>query len=138
MRHTLNEASMLEILAAAESDSRHRACPRSPEIPAGRPAGNTRAGRSAAADGEQGPVPYASGDDETAHGEQQIPLEALRQPQTGPAAGSRSDAARQGRSLNDRRGPADALGESRRASRTAILVRHQGPICDDCGLWWPI
>jgi TetR/AcrR family transcriptional regulator, lmrAB and yxaGH operons repressor len=36
MRHTLDEVSMLEILAAAESDARARAAPHSPEMSAGR------------------------------------------------------------------------------------------------------
>jgi len=36
MRHTLDEVSMLEILAAAESDTRPRTAPHSPEMSAGR------------------------------------------------------------------------------------------------------
>ena len=36
MRHTLDEVSMLEILAAAESDARPRAAPHSPQMSAGR------------------------------------------------------------------------------------------------------
>jgi hypothetical protein len=137
MRHTLDEASMLEILAAAESDTRLRTGPRSPEMSACRRADKTRAARSAAAGGEQQPVPGARGG-EPGHGEQQIPQDVLsQQPRTRPAAGSRPVAARQDRIMNDPRDQAGAR-ESQRASSTAVLVMHQAPVCDDCGLWWPI
>lgn len=72
MRHTLDEASMLEILAAAESDTRPRAGPRSPEMSAGRGACKTRPPGQPQADGEQEPV-RAAGGDEPGHSEQQIP-----------------------------------------------------------------
>jgi hypothetical protein len=78
MRHTLDEASMLEILAAAESDTRPRAGPHFPEVSVGR-ACQTRPPSQPQASGEQGPVADAGGD-EPGHGEQQIPLDVLLRP----------------------------------------------------------
>lgn len=72
MRHTLDEASMLEILAAAESDTRPGAGAHSPEMSAGRRAYKTRPPSQPQAYGEQEPVRDAGGD-EPGHGEQQIP-----------------------------------------------------------------
>lgn len=60
MRHTLDEASMLEILAAAESDTRPRAGPHSPEMSAGRRAYKTRPPSQPRVGGEQEPAPDAN------------------------------------------------------------------------------
>jgi hypothetical protein len=87
MRHTLDEASMLEILAAAKSDTRPRAGPHSAEMSAGRRAHKTRPTGQLRAGSEQEPVPDAGGD-EPGHGEQQIRWTSrFGSPEPGPAAG---------------------------------------------------